>query len=107
MTFLDYFALFLLCLSLTAVFFLFIYIHDLPYKIAKERDHPQAEAIGVAQWLALFTLEALWPLVFIWAVSYRKPSGQTPGSAPAGEGDLATRLAALEDRLRKLEGIKS
>jgi len=103
MTFLDYLALFLLCLSLTAVFFLFIYIHDLPYKIAKERGHPQAEAIGVAQWLALFTLEALWPLVFMWAVAYKKQPLPTPGSAPAGGSDLTTRLAAIEDRLRKLE----
>ena len=32
--FLDYFSLFLLLLSLTAVFYLFIYIHDLPHKVA-------------------------------------------------------------------------
>ena len=77
MTFLDYFALFLLCLSLTAVFFLFIYIHDLPYKIAKERDHPQAEAIGVAQWLALFTAP--------------RPSGRWSSSGPSPIGSRPVR----------------
>jgi len=103
--FLDYLALGLLCLSLTAVFYLFIFIHDLPYKLATERGHPQAEAIGVAQWLALFTLEALWPLVFMWAVSYKKPPQETtPPPIPPGTGDeLAARLAALEQRLQKLE----
>ena len=35
--FLDYLALFLLLLSLTAVSYLFIYIHDLPHTIAKAR----------------------------------------------------------------------
>ena len=101
--FLDYLALFLILLSLTAVFYLFIFVHDLPHKIAKERDHPQAEAIGVAQWLALFTLEALWPLVFMWAVSHKKQPRPAPGSVPDGGSDLTTRLAAIEDRLQKLE----
>ena len=106
--FLDYFSLFLLCLSITAVFYLFIFIHDIPYKIAHERDHPYADAIGVAQWLALFTLEALWPLVFMWAVAHKKQPkgapapGTTPG-APGADGDLAARLTALEQRLQKLE----
>jgi len=54
--FLDYFALFLLLMSLTAVFYLFIYIHDLPHKIAKERNHPHEESIHIACWLSLVTL---------------------------------------------------
>jgi hypothetical protein len=105
MGFLDILALLLLMLSITAVFFLFIYIHDLPYKIAKEREHPHSEAIGVAQWLALFTLEALWPLVFMWAVSHKKPPQQTPPLLPQGEAeaDITQRLVILEERLRKLE----
>jgi Protein of unknown function (DUF3302) len=104
--FLDYFALFLLCLSLTAVFYLFIYIHDLPHKIAKQREHPHEEAIHVAEWLALFTLEALWPLVFMWAVSHKKQPHPTPGQPgdPGVEAELHAKFAALEVRLQKLEG---
>ena len=45
--FLDYLALVLLLLSLTAVFYTFIYIHDLPHKIAKEREHPHEEVVLV------------------------------------------------------------
>lgn len=103
--FLDYFSLFLLLLSLTAVFYLFIYIHDLPHKIAKEREHPHEEAIHVACWLSLFTLHAIWPLVFTWAVSHKKqPHGEpVPGSAADADGGLAGRLIALEARLQKLE----
>ena len=70
--FLDYLALVILILGLTLVFYAFIYIHDLPYKIAKKRQHPHAEAIHVACWLSLFTLHALWPFVYIWAVMHPK-----------------------------------
>jgi hypothetical protein len=45
--FLDYFALFLLCLSITAVFYGVISIHDLPHKIAKAREHPQRDGLLV------------------------------------------------------------
>src|SRR3954471_8978046 len=103
----DYVALFLLALSITAVFYVFIFIHDLPHKIAKERNHPHVEAIHVAEWLALFTLEALWPLVFMWAVSHKKEPQAAPGTGPQPEpeadGELAHRVAVLEERLRKLE----
>jgi hypothetical protein len=103
MDFLDYLALALLCLSLTAVFYVFIFIHDLPHKIAKEREHPHEEAIHVAEWLALFTLEALWPLVFMWAVSHKKqphPAAVPPVPQPGVDGDLVKRVAILEERLR-------
>ena len=106
--FLDYLALFLLLLSLTVVFYGFIYIHDLPHKIAKEREHPHEEAIHVACWLSLFTLHAMWPLVFTWAVSHKKPSHVPPAPLPppAHNGDLSHRLAVLEERLGKLDGNK-
>jgi hypothetical protein len=106
--FLDYLALFLIAVSITMVFFLFIYIHDLPHKIAKERDHPHEEAIHVACWLSLFTLHAMWPLVFTWAVSHKKqphsPPAPAPGAPPEVNGELTNRLTALEQRLQKLEG---
>jgi hypothetical protein len=97
--FLDYLALVILLLGLTVTFYAFIYIHDIPYKIAKARQHPYAEAIHVGGWLSLFTLHAIWPFVWIWAVSYRKP-GEGPA---AGEGDLHSRLAGIEARLKQLE----
>ena len=103
--FLDYLALFMILLSLTVVFYTFIYIHDLPHKIAKERDHPHEEAIHVACWLSLFTLHAMWPLVFTWAVSHKKQTHPPvlAGPVPGTNGELTNRLAALEHRLQKLE----
>jgi hypothetical protein len=105
--FLDYLALVLLLLSLTLVFYTFIYIHDLPHKIAQSREHPHEEAIHVACWLSLFTLHAMWPLVFTWAVMHKKQPHLPPAAIPPHSGpddDLTHRLTVLEDRLRKLEG---
>jgi hypothetical protein len=97
--FLDYLSLAILVMGLLVTFYAFIFIHDIPYKIAKARQHPYTEAIHVAGWLSLFTLHAIWPFIWIWAVSYRKPGeGQT-----GGEGDLYGRLAGIEARLKQLE----
>ena len=100
---LEYLALAMLLLSLTALFYILIFIHDLPHRIAKKRHHPQAEAIHYACWLSLFTLHALWPLVFIWSVS----KGHEPGESIDAAGEEAARLRAsvaeLEDRVRRLE----
>lgn len=103
--FLDYLALFLLLLSIVVVFYGFIYIHELPYKFAEERDHPHAEAIFFACWLSLFTLHAIWPIVFIWAVAHRKRRGAMAETSlpPGANGETVDRLTQLEERLRKLE----
>lgn len=59
--FLDYFALGLLIFVALVIFYGIIVIHDIPYEIAKERDHPHQDAIHYAGWVSLFTLHALWP----------------------------------------------
>lgn len=59
--FLDYFALGLLIFVALVIFYGIIVIHDIPYEIAKEREHPHQDAIHYAGWVSLFTLHALWP----------------------------------------------
>jgi fatty acid desaturase len=107
--FLSYFALAVLLIGLMLVFYTFIYIHDIPYEQAKKRNHPQAEAIHVACWLSLFTLHAIWPLVFLWAVAKPRPLSVAIESGGLGAHDPATleRIAQLEQRLQKLEGTKT
>lgn len=100
--FLDYLSLVILLVGLTVTFYAFIFVHDIPYKVAKARQHPYTEAIHVAGWLSLFTLHAIWPFVWIWAASYRKPEEGQAASA-GGEGDLSSRLAGIEARLKQLE----
>jgi hypothetical protein len=90
---LNYLALAMIFMSVVAIFYLFIYIHELPYEAAKHRDHPQTDAIYVACWISLFTLHAIWPLVFIWALSHD----------PTKQSAEHSRLIALEGRLAALE----
>jgi hypothetical protein len=101
--FLNYFSLVILLAGLTAVFYTFIYIHDLPYDIAKHRNHPQKEAIHVAGWLSLFTLHAIWPIVYIWAVSKQGPVNVVVAGDEPADPDSQRRLTDLEDKVRKLE----
>lgn len=98
---LEYFALGMLLLSVVAIFYIFIFIHDIPHRIARSRHHPHEEAIHYACWLSLFTLHALWPIVFIWAVSHKKDG--TPLAPPGTGPDLHAELASLKARLAALE----
>jgi hypothetical protein len=51
----------------------------LPGKIARKRNHPQAEAISVAGWLGLLmTMGILWAFAVVWA--YTRPATQTSNS---------------------------
>ena len=72
---LEYAALFLLFFVFIMVFYGIIAIHDVPYEIARHRNHPQQDAIHVAGWVSLFTLHLLWPFLWIWAMLYREDRG--------------------------------
>jgi hypothetical protein len=99
---LEYVALVILLIVVVLVFYTFIYLHELPYEIAKHRNHPQVEAIYVACWLSLFTLHAIWPIVFIWAIAKPKPI-QVSIAENATPGGLRHRFEELEQRLRAIE----
>jgi hypothetical protein len=114
--FLDYLSLIILIAGLTLTFYAFIYIHDLPHKIAKKRHHPHEEAIHVACWLSLFTLHAMWPFIYIWAVMHAKHEDDaakgkvapfTGAGAAATNGsaaEIGVRLGRLEQKL-KMAGV--
>lgn len=72
---LDYFALFLVFFVGLTIFYGIIVIHDIPYEIAKKRNHPQQDALHVAGWVSLFTLHAIWPFLWIWATLYKEDRG--------------------------------
>lgn len=105
--FLDYFALGLLFFIAIVLFYGIIAIHDIPYDIAKHRNHPQQDAIHVAGWISLFTLHVMWPFLWIWATLYREDRGWGFGSdgrvAPDDSNALKAELADLRARLDALE----
>ncbi|MHC8805313.1 DUF3302 domain-containing protein [Escherichia coli] len=63
--FLNYFALGVLIFVFLVIFYGIIAIHDIPYLIAKKRNHPHADAIHTAGWVSLFTLHVIWPFLWI------------------------------------------
>ncbi len=104
--FLDYFALGILFFTVIVLFYGIIAIHDIPYEIAKHRDHPHQDAIHVTGWISLFTLHAIWPFLWIWATLYRKDRGWGFSDKKPVQ-DHITRLenevAALKQRLDAYE----
>jgi hypothetical protein len=108
--FLNYFALGLLIFVVVVLFYGIIAIHDVPYMIAESRHHPHQDAIYAAGWVSLFTLHALWPFLWIWAMAYRPDRGwgfsnrpAEPGATPAPQSDqieeLQRRISALEGKI--------
>jgi glucan phosphoethanolaminetransferase (alkaline phosphatase superfamily) len=107
--FLNYFALFLLIFVVVVLFYGIIAIHDIPAKIAESRHHPHRDAIHAAGWVSLFTLHALWPFLWIWAMAYRPERGwgfpaQSPG---AGAEPLPASASELEDLRRRVAELES
>lgn len=93
--FLDYFALGVIIFVGVFLFYGVIVIHDIPYEIAKKRNHPQQDALHVAGWVSLFTLHAIWPFLWIWATLYREDRGW-------GFNQVVERELQLEDEVKQL-----
>lgn len=67
MTGLDLFALLILIIMFLSVIAVWVVIGAMPGKIAKARNHRQAEAVNVCGWCGVLTLGLLLPIAFIWA----------------------------------------
>ena len=102
---LDYAALALLIIISITLVYAVIYIHDIPYNIAKKRDHPHQDAIHTAGWVSLFLMHTLWPFLWIWATMYRPDRGWGIGS-PGITGDEARSSASKEELARELALVK-
>jgi hypothetical protein len=102
---LDYIALVLLIAIIALVLYGVVAVWGIPYEIAKQRNHPHEDAIGAATWVSLFTLGALWPFLWIWAMAYRPDRGW--GLAGNAQSLEASKVAQLEDRLSALESARS
>ncbi|WP_446920352.1 DUF3302 domain-containing protein [Klebsiella pneumoniae] len=98
---LDYVALAILIAVALILFYGVIVIHDIPYEIAKERRHPHQDAIHYAGWVSLFTLHALWPLLWIWATRHIADEQQ------ALHQRLETVVQQLEQVQREVDVLKA
>ncbi|WP_455428310.1 DUF3302 domain-containing protein [Dryocola sp. LX212] len=99
--FLNYFALGVLICVFLVIFYGIIILHDIPYLIAKSRNHPHADAIHVAGWVSLFTLHVIWPFLWIWATLYRPERGWGMQGQQGEFNQLQQRVAELEHKLNQ------
>ncbi|MCC9599089.1 DUF3302 domain-containing protein [Stieleria sp. JC731] len=106
---LSWLALVTILLVILALVYGVIAIHDIPYKIAKSRNHPHQSAIHAGGWVSLFTLHAIWPFLWIWATAYDPRhgySGRESKEEPADSTSLEERVAEIESRLAALQVSK-
>ena len=101
MDFLSWFALGIIFFVILTLAYGAIAIHDIPYNIAKARNHPHRDAIHAVGWVSLFTLHAIWPFLWIWAVSYHPEHGYGGYPGKNAADDEATRLKARVEELEK------
>lgn len=100
--FLDYIALGLLVFVALVIFYGIIVIHDIPYEIAKKRNHPHQDAIHVTGWISLFTLHALWPFLWIWATLWREDRGWGMTQIKQEQSDLHHDITQLNQKVQDL-----
>ena len=101
--FLDYFALVMLVFVTVVIFYGVIAIHDIPYEIAKKRNHPHQDAIHYAGWVSLFTLHVLWPFLWVWATLWRDDRGWGFNQIQKEQEDLAEKVASLTATVAALQ----
>ena len=87
MTGLDIFALIVLLVLIICGLTAWALLGMFPGKIARQRNHPQAEAINVCGWWGAITMGLLTPIAFIWAYTNTTSdiTGQTRTDSIAGK----------------------
>ena len=91
---LNVFALVVMIVLVALCIALVVILGPLPGKIAKKRNHAQADAIQVMGWIGLVTLGVAWLIALVWA--YTKPSPSNHG-----ESQLAERVSSLEKQVQQ------
>ena len=76
---LDIFAWIVLIVLIGTVIVIWVFLAMLPGRIARQRNHPQHEAVNVAGWLGAIALGVFWPLALVWAF-YISPGQQLPST---------------------------
>ncbi len=97
----DIFAILVLTVIIASVVYVFVFLGLLPGKIARTRNHPHAEAIGIGSWLGLLFGGVLWAVILVWA--YTAPKEIPVGNGTGDSDDQAEKIARLEERLVALE----
>lgn len=73
---LDYFALIILIVLLLTILAVIAGLGMAPGRIARKRNHPQADAVNVCGWFGVLSMGILLPVAFIWAFCNPRASSQ-------------------------------
>lgn len=79
---LDIFALIVLLILISAGITIVVFLGNYPAKVAREKNHPQVDAILYLSWFGILTLGALWAAALIWAQVKYPESTPTEETAP-------------------------
>ena len=63
----DIFALIVLITLVLSGIAIWVILGMLPGKIARQRNHPQADAIAICGWWGVITMGLLLPVAWVWA----------------------------------------
>ena len=98
---LEWVALGIIFIGLLAALGIAYTLASLPGKIARGRNHPQAEAINICGWLGLPS-GVFWLVALIWALLRPGSNGQADKSALAEQIEKLEALVSLLEQ-RKVE----
>ncbi len=101
---LDIFALIVLLVIGGVAVLLVVVLGGLPGKIARQRNHPQADAIAVCGWLGLVT-GIMWAVALVWAFS--RPRGAETQPAGGELAELKRTIQQLEERVATLDAAEA
>ena len=90
MGFLDIFAIAILLVLALALVGAWVLLGMMPGRIARQRNHPQADAVSVCGWWGVITVGLLLPVAFIWAYckSADAQNAEAKDAANSAKGDL-------------------
>ena len=91
----DIFALIVIVVIIAAAIWIVVTLGSLPGKIARERDHYQAEAINILGWIGILTLGISWFVASVWA--YTKPFNAEAAELKQRVDELEAKLAAQRE----------
>ncbi len=102
MTGLDYFAWVVFITIIIASIAVVVALCKVPGNIAKENNHPQADAINIAGWLGLlFSFGIIWILAIVWAKMTPINSENTSSNEL---DELKASIASLQNQLNATKG---
>ena len=104
MDFASLFACFVITVLFLVIVAAIVALGSLPGRLARQRNHPHADAINVASWIGLALGGILWPVALVWAFV---PLGNSTSTENAEVDSLRKQVAELQTELASLKNASA